>query len=236
MMEAVARREPHMTTIDLAAVPGVAECALDAETLGRLPEEAPPAPWDCTLAGVVWWCRGGRAAAEAAGPLAGRTRAPLVVGGLIDYAHTPVGRYNEVLGAVVVPAGPRPRVTIPFMAVDAPDSLVAGRANWSLPKCLAGFGGSPADGTMTATGRGWSVRASARPFGPAVPLPVTGRMVQPWPDGRRREAVVVGRARVRWATVTVTVESEGRLAGWLRPGQHLGAVLSHARFHLAEPS
>jgi hypothetical protein len=223
-----------MATTDLAAVPGVAECALDAATLDRLPPTAPPAPWDCTLDGVVWWCRGGRGAARAAGSVRhGHTLAPAVIGGFITYTHTPVGRYDEVFGAIAVP-GRRLRGTIPFMAVDSTASLVAGRANWSLPKCLADFTGRPGAGTMTARGAGWSVRARVRPFGPRIPLPMAGRIVQPGPGGGARESVVTGRACARAALVTVEVQSGGELASWLRPGRHLGAVLSEACLRLSE--
>jgi hypothetical protein len=110
---------------------------------------------------------------------------------------------------------------------------VGGRVNWSLPKCLAEFTGEPGDRTLTARGSGWTVAADVRPFGPPFPVRLTGRMVQPGPDGRPRAAVLTGRGRARIALVTVDVVSGGELAQWLRPGRHLGAVLSNTRFHLS---
>ena len=223
-----------MTTqvTDYAAVPGIAECTLDEATLADLPPNDAPAPWDCTLTAITWWARGGRSAARAAGSVA-TGRALAVVGGFVSYETTPVGRYHEVYGAVGVRRDRGVVGTIPFMSVDSRRSLVGGRGNWSLPKCLAKFTGEPGDGTMTARGDGWTVRATARPFGPHFPLPMTGTIVQPWPDGRLRESTLTGRARARAAIVTVDVESSGELASWLRPGRHLGAVLSQTTFGLS---
>jgi hypothetical protein len=183
---------------------------------------------------VVWWTRGGSAAARAAGPASSPgTRAAAVIGGFVAYRNTPVGKYHEVYGAVGLVRGRSVRGTIPFMSVDSRASLVGGRSNWSLPKCLAEFSGEPGAGTMTARGAGWLVRATTRPFGPSFPLRMAGRIVQPWPDGRLREAALGGRARARAAIVTVTVESAGELASWLRPGKHVGAVLTDTSFSLS---
>jgi len=223
-----------MQTFDLAAVPGISECTLDEATLGDLPANEAPAPWDCDLTAVVWWGRGGKAATRAAGAGAGPAgRALAVIGGMVSYQRTPVGKYHEVYGAIGVRTGRSVRGTIPFMSVDSRASLVGGRSNWSLPKCLADFDGEPGTGTMTARGSGWTVRASVRPFGPHFPLPMTGKIVQPWPDGELRESLLDGKARARSALVTVEVESDGELATWLRPGRHLGAVLTRTRFSLS---
>jgi len=175
----------------------------------------------------------GRAAAGDVGPDGG---APLaVIGGLVSYSQTPVGAYSEVFGAVGLRRGRRVLGTVPFMAVDSRRSLVGGRGNWSLPKCLAEFSGSPEAGHRVASGAGWTVRVDVRPFGPRFPVVARGTIVQPWPDGERRTAVLRGRGRARLAVVTVAVESDdGALATWLRPGRHLGAVLSQTRFTLGE--
>jgi Acetoacetate decarboxylase (ADC) len=223
-----------METFDLGSVPGVSECRLDEATLADLPPNEAPAPWDCELSAVVWWGRGGQPARRAAGPGApAGSHAVAVVGGLVSYDRTPVGKYHEVYGAIGLRTGRSVRGTIPFMSVDSRASLVGGRSNWSLPKCLADFDGEPGAGTMTARGSGWTVRAHVRAFGPHYPLPMTGRIVQPWPDGVLRESVLEGKARARTAIVTVEVESEGDLASWLRPGRHLGAVLTQTRFCLS---
>jgi Acetoacetate decarboxylase (ADC) len=232
-----------MQTSDLRAVPGVVECTLDDATAATLPDAAPPAPWNCESTGLIWFGRGGRAAAAAAGDaVTGGRHALAVVGGMIAYTRTPVGAYREVFGSIALRAGHagrggrgglRARGTCPFMAVDSRASLVGGRQNWSLPKVLARFTGEPdVGGPVTAEGDGWQVRATPRAFGPSFPLRIRGRVAQPWPDGRVREATVSGRARGRSAVVTVEVRSEGDLARWLRPGRHLGVVLTHVSFAL----
>jgi hypothetical protein len=216
----------------LAAVPGVSECTLTAATVADLPASAPAAPWhDLRLTSIVWLARGGRAAGRAAGAAnPARGRALGVVGAMVSYADTPVGPYYEVLGAVGLRAGRTVHNSVPFMAVDSPASLVGGRTNWSLPKTLAEFTGEPADGAMSARGDGWSVRVRARPYGPSVPIPMSGRIVQQWPDGQLRAAALAGKGRGRSAIVTVEVESDGDLPNWLRSGRHLGVVVSEAWF------
>lgn len=222
-----------MTPAELLAVPGVPESALDAAAAAELPPEAPLAPWNCTSAGIVWLGRGGRAALAAAGPgAAGGGTAAVVIGGMIAYRSTPVGQYREVFGGVALRRGRDVAVTIPFMAVDSRASVVGGRQNWSLPKVLARFTGEPAEHAMTAEGPGWSVRVAARPIGPRLPVKTTGRVVQAWPDGVLRSAVLTGRARSRPALVTVEVDSDGDLPSWLRPGRHLGAIMSDTNFTL----
>jgi hypothetical protein len=223
-----------MTPADLLAVPGVSESALDGATAAELPAAAPLAPWDCLSTGIVWVARGGRAVTEAAGPaVAGGGRAVVVIGGLISYLRTPVGGYHEVFGGLGRRGGRGVDVSIPFMAVDSRDSVVGGRQNWSLPKVLARFTGEPVAGrTMTAEGDGWSVRVIARPIGPGLPVRTTGRVVQRWPDGQVRAAILTGKARSRPALVTVDVRSDGNLASWLRPGRHLGAIMTDTRFTL----
>ena len=224
-----------MTPAELITVPGVDECRLGDETLAALPAEAPPAPWLAECSAIVWYGRGGPAARRAAGAAGIGATALATIGGFVSYRATPVGQYHEVFGTVAVRAAGSIRGTIPFMAVDSPISLVGGRQNWALPKTLAAFTGEPEQATMTAEGDGWFVRATARPFGPHYPVPMQGRMAQPWPDSVVRDALLDGRARSRSALVTVEVRSRGTLPQWLRPGRHLGAVLSSASFTLGVP-
>jgi hypothetical protein len=228
-----------MTIIDLRAVPGVPECALDAATVAALPDGVAPAPWTVTCSAITWYGRGGRAAGAAVGPaVAPSGRALVTIGGLVSYRDTPVGPYHEAFGTVAVRRGRGVRGSIPFLAVDSLPSLVGGRANWSLPKCLAEFTGEPSasGATMTAQGDGWTIRATARPFGPRYPVPMSGRLVQPWPDGEVRECVLTGGGRSRSAVVTVEVAStRGTLPVWLRPGRHLGGVLLDTTFTLSDP-
>lgn len=217
---------------DLRGVPGVAESTLDEGTAASLPAAAPLAPWECDSTGIVWLCRG-RGVRDTLGDLLPPVgKAAVVVGGMVSYSRTPVGSYREVFGGVGLRTGRDVSVSIPFMAVDSKDSVVGGRQNWSLPKVLAEFTGQPETRTMTASGDGWTVRVTARPIAPRLPVKTTGRVVQFWPDGTLRSAILTGRARSRPALVTVEVESSGQLASWLRPGRHVGAIMSSTTFTL----
>jgi hypothetical protein len=225
-----------MTPAELRAVHGVPECTLDDATVASLPAEAPPAPWLAECSSITWYGRGGRAAAAAAGAPANRSSALAVIGGLVSYRNTPVGPYHEAFGTVALRDGRKVCGSIPFMAVDSLSSLVGGRQNWALPKCLASFTGEPGELTMTAKGDGWQISATARPFGPRYRVPMSGRLVQAWPDGILRESALDGKARSRSAIVTVEIESDGPLPTWLRPGRHLGAILLDATFDLSVPA
>jgi hypothetical protein len=159
-----------------------------------------------------------------------------VLGALLAYTESPVGEYREIQGLRATLGRQGPRVSVPFIAVDSPASVVGGRRNWALPKTLAEFTGDPAGRAMTATGAGWRVAATARPLGPAVPLRLTGRLDQPWPDGVTRTASLTGRASAQPVLVRVTVESSGALASWLRPGHHPGLLLRRCEFTLSAPA
>ena len=227
-----------MTTFDMRSVPGVPECVLTDDVAAALPPNEAPAPWTVRCSSITWYGRGGRAAARAAGSSvipSGRSLA--TVGGMVSYSDTPVGPYHEVFGVVAYRDGRSVLGTIPFMAVDSLASLVGGRGNWSLPKTMARFGSEASAGrqVMAAEGEGWLVRATARPFGPSFRVPMTSRMVQLWPDGVLRTSTLTGTGRSRSAVVTVHVDSRGPLPQWLRPGRHLGAVLSDVEFTLSDP-
>jgi len=197
----------------------------------ELPAEPPPAPWHCRCDGIAWLVR----AAGARGP-AGRTL--LGGGALLRYAETPVGPYQEVQALLGQFTRHGVMVTVPFIAVDSPASVVGGRRNWNLPKQQARFTGGRA--AMIAHGDGWMVSARARPIAPAVPVRLAGRLAQPGPDGTLTLASGSGTARMRPALVEVRVEIRvGRGGGaeadpppWLRSGRHLGAVINSAEFTL----
>jgi Acetoacetate decarboxylase (ADC) len=218
---------------DLRAVPGVPESMLDEPAAAALPPEAPPAPWDVDSTAIVWVSRG-RGVRGVLGDLIPEGRAPVVIGGMVSYQRTPVGPYHEVFGGVGLRNGRDVTVTIPFMAVDSKDSAVGGRQNWSLPKVLAQFSGEPETRSVTATGDGWTVRVTARPIAPRLPLRTKGKVAQYWPDGALRTALLTGRAKSRPAIVTVEVESSGPLASWLRPGRHVGALMTSTTFTLSD--
>jgi hypothetical protein len=177
---------------------------------------------------VVWQTLPNRAARQAAGSVAGRPA--MVLGGLISYDETPVGPYNEIIGAVGLLSGTSVAATVPFIAVDSPASVVDGRVNWALPKTLARFTGTPST-EMTATGEGWSVWVTVRALGFAVPFRTRGRLRQPWPGGGVRHARVGMSGKARPALVHVRVEAAPTLSGWLRGGRHLGAVLENVTGH-----
>ena len=211
--------------MDPRAITGVAESALDEDA--ELPPTAPAAPWTCRCDAIVWSSRPSR--------MPGQTAIRPVFGALLAYSDSPVGAYREVQGLTGTPSRRGLRVTVPFIAVDSAASVLAGRLNWALPKTFAEFTGEPAGHAMTATGAGWTVSAVARPLGPAVPVPLAGQLLQRWPDGSRRTAGLTGRASAQPALVRVSVRSRGALAGWLKPGRHLGLLLRQAEFTLTAP-
>jgi hypothetical protein len=211
--------------MDPRAVAGVAESTLDENA--ELPPSAPAAPWTCRCDAIVWTSRPSRVPGEILGP---------VFGALLAYSESPVGAYREVQGLTGLPSRHGLRASVPFIAVDSAASVLGGRLNWALPKTFAEFTGEPAEHAMTATGSSWTVSATVRPLGPALPVPLAGQLVQRWPDGSRRVAGLTGRASAQPALVRVSVRSRGGLAHWLKPGRHLGLLLRQAEFILAAPT
>lgn len=225
---------------ELTGVAGVPETALGADLVARLPDEVPPAPWTCDARAVIWYARGSAAATEALPPALRRSSSGLaVVGGIVRYASTPVGRYDEVFGLVGSRSGVRPWGSVAFMAVDSEASLVGGRRNWAMPKTLAWFTGEiGSDRSVTAADAegGWRVTARPTAYGPVLPMRTRGRCRQEFPDGRVGDSSMKGRGRIRLAVVSVGVESEQSLPRWLRPGRHLGAVVESATFSITAPA
>lgn len=232
-----------MTTArpELTGVAGVPETTLTDDHLAGLPATSAPAPWTARCQAVMWLGRGGGSATAALPPSMRPTARSLgVAGAFVRYLDTPVGAYDEILGLVAARSGRTAWGTVAFMAVDSPTSLVGGRVNWAMPKTLADFSGDPASaGPVSATsvdGPTWRVQAHARPFGPSLPVRIRSTARQDFPDGRTGDSRLTGRGRVRLARVEVTVESDGPLPTWLRPGRHLGAVVESATFDLAAPT
>jgi hypothetical protein len=172
----------------------------------------PPAPWDLTAAVIGWVGPPARADLEG--------RPVATVGGMVSYASTPVGPYDEVFGLVALLRGKHVYAHVPFMAVDSADSVAGGRGNWYLPKTLAAFAGDAAGGRMTAEADGWRVRVTARALGPGVPYTSRFLLAQPR-DGGEAVSPGGGRARVRPALVRVRVEGD---AGPLRSGVFPGGI------------
>lgn len=224
------------TRVELTGLPGIPEVALSEALLASLPGNRAPGRWQCRCSAMVWLGRGGRAATAALPPALAGSPALATVGGFVRYTDTPVGPYDEVLGLIASRTGLRPWGNVALMAVDSLASLVGGRTNWAMPKTLASFDGDPT--AMTATGSdqvAWRVGARSRVIGPAVPVKVAGTARQQFGDGRIGESRLTFAGRVRPAVVDVEVTSAGTLAGWLRPGRHVGAMIDSATFVLEEP-
>jgi len=217
---------------DFVHLPGTPETALRRADLASLPANAPPAPWRVTAAALLWTDRPddrARAAIDAVVPRevsAGAT--PIAtVGALIRYLRTPVGRYREVIGAVVYRRGATVFTHIPFIAVDSPASVVGGRTNWALPKTLASFDGQPADGTsMAANGDDWRVEAT----------PTSHRLMVPMLIPKLLALVQLGPHRTVWsvrpscfgvtrlARIDVQVTAAPTVADWFPSGIRRGTV------------
>jgi len=215
---------------ELTGVPGVPESRLPAALLADLPDGSPGPPWACRVSAIVWWHRAPPAALVLLpAPLAGTARRPYVVGALVRYLDSPVGPYEEVIGAVL--PRPLPLVHVPFIAVDSAASLHGGRAHWALPKAWARFEHIAQTGTVQANGDGWRVAARPSPIGPW--LPVAGRLRGQQLDafGAPVTSTSTVLARCRAARVVVQVGSDhagepGSIADWLRAGRHRGILLA----------
>jgi hypothetical protein len=204
-------------------VPGAPESQLAAADVARLPASTPDPPWRCRLEAVIWWHRAEAAlVADLPPELGARYGRALVLGALVRYLDTPVGPYEEIIGAVQL----RPlTIHIPFIAVDSLASVHGGRAHWALPKALATF--SHTDGQLLAAGTGWRVAAQARPAGPMAGW-LCGRQLDAAGRLQRSTTTVLGRTRLGRVTVQVDSDQAGKpgsIAGWLRSGRHRGLVL-----------
>ncbi|MCU1642857.1 MAG: hypothetical protein JWN03_3132 [Nocardia sp.] len=223
-------------------VHGVPETALTAALVEHLPVNAAAAPWNCSAEAVFWLGRGGAPATAALPPrLRGKARALGVIGGFVRYTETPVGSYDEVLGAIAFRQGLRPRGHVAFMAVDSETSLVGGRTNWAMPKTLASFSGDLASGTMTATeavggAPKWTIGITARSFGFALPLHATGTVLHQSHTGDIAAAALHTRGRAKLALIDTSVDGDGDLPHWLRPGRHLGVLVPRLQFTLSSPA
>src|SRR3954453_13782407 len=103
-------------SFDLSHVYGTPETLLADDVASALPANEAPAPWSVRASAVVWRSKA-TPAATAALPrsLRERARAVVVIGGLVRYAESPVGTYDEVFGVVGYRDGFRFGATIPFM-------------------------------------------------------------------------------------------------------------------------
>ncbi|WP_433203301.1 acetoacetate decarboxylase family protein [Dactylosporangium sp. CS-047395] len=120
----------------------------------------------------------------------------------VDYRPGGDLSYRELLAAVLMRAGLRPRVTITHIWVDSPASRDGGRELWGIPKELASLELTAAPGIARAD------VASARPL---VRVPIGFRCTQELHGAAKTTAVRAtarcGPARVRW-----DIDGDGPLA------------------------
>jgi hypothetical protein len=196
--------------------------------LSGTPLEIPPAPWRSSVDALLWLHPATRTARGLLPPqLATRAGMPVTIGGLISYRDGPVGPYREIFGAPVMLRGAPVLSHIPFMAVDSAASVAGGRGNWALPKELADFDGDPGrPGAVTARGDGWGLRITATARARRLPMTMTTRAAQVWPDGQVRTFSVRMRGRARLARVQVEHLAASPLGDWLVEGGHLAVLVS----------
>ncbi|HTJ34874.1 MAG TPA: acetoacetate decarboxylase family protein [Dactylosporangium sp.] len=115
----------------------------------------------------------------------------------VDYRPGGDLSYRELLAAVLVRAGWRPRVTITHIWVDSEASRDGGRALWGIPKDLATF--ELAEDRAEAAGL---AAADLRMRGPKIRLPIGFRVVQALAGAPKttpvRATARCGLARVGW--------------------------------------
>lgn len=197
----------------------------------------PPEPWH--LAGQMYlslWLVPRHALPPALPPgtrpvtVAGRGVAGLA---WVFYEQDSVLHYNELLAAVLVRDGLRPRVTITDIWVDSPASMTGGRELWGIPKDLATFD-LDRDGSagLRATAEAGHGTLATAVFGRPRPLP--GR----WPlayhvaqtlHGRLRTSPVRTRTAVALASARWSVPGDSPLSRFTRRAPLLSLVLRDFR-------
>ncbi|MFD5637525.1 acetoacetate decarboxylase family protein [Streptomyces sp. NPDC127077] len=151
----------------------------------------------------------------------------------VVYENDSVLHYNELLRAVLVRDGRRPRVCITDIWVDSPASMAGGRELWGIPKELADFSIDRTAGVRTGAATAEAVRARATAadgvraeaatdegalagavFEPGRRLPgrwpLTYRVTQTL-DGALKTSSVRSRSAVRTARAHWTAQEEGPL-------------------------
>ena len=81
----------------------------------------------------------------------------------------------------------------------------------------------------------WTVSATPRIAGPAVPMKTQATARQQFAHGRVGDSLLTFTGRIRPAFVTVGVSSAGPLLMWLRPGCTSARVVEDDSFMLGEP-
>jgi hypothetical protein len=202
------------------------------EDLATLPDSAPAAPWRVSAHALIWAARAderARCAIQAVVPTeVSEGATPIAtLGALIRYLSTPVGRYSEIIGAVIYRRGAAVFSHIPFIAVDSPASVVGGRTNWALPKTLASFDNQPAPGIpVIATGGDWRVEATPTAGRLAVPLllPPLLALAQLGPHRTVYSVRPSSSGMVRLGRADVRVSAQPTLGDWFPSGMRLSAL------------
>ncbi|MET7986862.1 acetoacetate decarboxylase family protein [Streptomyces sp. NPDC005281] len=133
---------------------------------------------------------------------------PVVIGGRgavgaawVVYENDSVLHYNELLRAVLVRDGLRPRVSITDIWVDSEASMAGGRELWGIPKEMADFAIDRSAGVRAGAATGKEVLATAA-FEPGRRIPgrwpLTYRVTQTR-DGELKTSSVRSRSTVRMA-------------------------------------
>ncbi|MEU7282871.1 acetoacetate decarboxylase family protein [Streptomyces sp. NPDC045431] len=159
----------------------------------------------------------------------------------IVYEQDSVLHYNELLAAVLVRDGARPRVTITDIWVDSPASLAGGRELWGIPKDPASFDlDRPAGGGLRATAKADHGTLATAEFAGARRLP--GR----WPltyhvaqtlHGRLKTSPVRTRTGVALASgARWSVPDDSPLSRFTRRAPLLSLVLRDFRLRFGAAS
>jgi len=188
-------------------------------------ETTPPvAPWELAGEGVVALVR------------APANRPPLPVGlhpmpgpvvvAAVRFTESPVGPYLELSVAEPARLGARIGFCVTLMVVDSPESRLAGRLNWGLPKQLGTLRWLADGDERTLAWDDRDVVVRGKPSGPSVPMIAPVRSLQRRADG----LVVVGgrlRGHARPARIEIAVPDTDGLGGL--SGSHRGMVLTGVR-------
>ncbi|MDI1463040.1 acetoacetate decarboxylase family protein [Catellatospora sp. KI3] len=154
----------------------------------------------------------------------------------VDYQPGGDMAYRELLGAVLMRAGLRPRVTITHIWVDSADSRDGGRELWGIPKDLADFELTGTEAAAVTAGQPIAT-ASIRRSRLALRLPIGFRVVQAL-AGPALTTPVRARARCGPARLTWQIAPDGPL-GFLagrRPLLSLAATDFDMRFGTPPPN
>lgn len=220
------------TTHPISDAAGTAETQLSAGFVERLPATAAAAPWRTRCALTVWWHRPRRETAEVLPAALRDLPIAVVLWTLVRYTETPVGPYDEI--AAVVSFRGRNPVHIPFITVDSPASIVGGRANWLLPKALAGFEWDGLGATVTPVepaDPAWALETRVSRSRLGLPLIAAYQVQQvSAADGRPRRFGARMSGLAHPARVRVEGSAAGPLEALLRTGDHRGFHVDHGRF------